>query len=103
MEQARENLSREVDIIRLVRSRRFVHKALKHLLDPVLRKELKSQSLHEKIEISEQAAKNEVSNERSHVYDMASDVSALPEVNDVEMVDQYEVTKEEPGRGISAL
>ena len=103
MEQARASLSKEVDIIKLVRSRRFVHKALKHLLDPVLRKELKSQSMHREIEVSEQAAQKEVSNERSHVYDMASDMSALPEVNDVEMVENFEDAKEEAGRGTTVL
>ena len=44
MEQSREALSKEVDIIRLIRSRRFVHLALKHILDPEVRKELKSRS-----------------------------------------------------------
>ena len=41
MEQARSALQKEVDVVRLIRSRRFVEIALKHLLDPVLRKELK--------------------------------------------------------------
>ena len=44
MEKARTALEKEMDIIKLVRSRRFVHKALKHLLDPILCKELKQLS-----------------------------------------------------------
>ena len=51
MEQARLTLAKEVDIIKLIRSRRFMHMALKHLLDPTLIKELKSQSLFKHIDI----------------------------------------------------
>ena len=38
MEESRKDLLKEADIIRLIRSRRFVHLALKHLLDPAVRK-----------------------------------------------------------------
>ena len=34
MEKARAALRKEVDIVRLIRSRRFFHMAFKHLLDP---------------------------------------------------------------------
>ena len=44
MEKSREALSKETDIIRLIRSQRFVHLALKHLLEPGVLKKLKSQS-----------------------------------------------------------
>ena len=48
MDSARTALEKEVDVIRLIKSRRFVHLALKHLLGPALRKELKQRSkLHE--------------------------------------------------------
>ena len=51
MELARTKLQKEIDIIKLVRSRRFVHLALKHLLDPTLHKELKSQSHFKTIDL----------------------------------------------------
>ena len=44
MENARASLEKEVEIMKMIQSKRFVHLALKHLLDPVLRKELKIQS-----------------------------------------------------------
>ena len=37
----------------MIRSRRFVHMALKQLLDPALRKELKMKSQFKEIEIEE--------------------------------------------------
>ena len=49
MEKARLALVKEVEIIKLIRSRRFVHMALKHLLDPALRKDFKSKSLFKEI------------------------------------------------------
>ena len=55
METARKALAKEVDIIRLIRSRRFVNKALKHLLDPGLHKDLKAQSQFEEIDIKQLA------------------------------------------------
>ena len=51
MEKFRDALSKEADIIRLIRSQRFVHLALKHLLDPGVRKKLKSQSQLKEIDI----------------------------------------------------
>ena len=36
-------MEEEVDIIRIIRSRRFIHMALKHLLDPKVHKELEKQ------------------------------------------------------------
>ena len=51
METARKALAKEVDIIRLIRSRRFVHLALKHLLDPPLRKEFKARSQAKEINL----------------------------------------------------
>ena len=55
METARKALAKEVDIIRLIRSRRFVNSALKHLLDPGLHKDLKAQSKFEEIDIKQLA------------------------------------------------
>ena len=51
MDKAREALEKEVDIIKMIRSRRFVNMALKHLLNPVHRKELKSRSKYQEIDI----------------------------------------------------
>ena len=50
MERAREALANEVDIIQLIRSRRFVHRALKQLLNPGLLRVLIEQSQFEEIE-----------------------------------------------------
>ena len=44
MENARASFEKEVEIMKMIRSKRFLHLALKHLLDPVLRKQLKTQS-----------------------------------------------------------
>ena len=38
MEEAITKLEQEVDVVKLVRSSRFVHLALKHLLDKTVRK-----------------------------------------------------------------
>ena len=37
MENARASLEKEVEMMKMIRSKRFVHLALKHLLNPVLR------------------------------------------------------------------
>ena len=44
MEKAVKALESEVGIIEMIRSRRFVHKALKHLLQPKIYDELKAES-----------------------------------------------------------
>ena len=44
MDKARKQLEREVDIVEIVRSRRYFHMALKHLLTPSVRKDLKTRS-----------------------------------------------------------
>ena len=41
---ARETLSNEIDIIRMLRTRRFYHLALEHLLDAPVRKQIELQS-----------------------------------------------------------
>ena len=53
MEKAHEALQKEVDIIKLIQSRRFMHMALKHLLDPTLHKEFKTRSQLQKIHLEE--------------------------------------------------
>ena len=90
MEKAREALEKEVDIVRLVRSRRFVHMALKHLLDPKTRKEMKVRCQLQAVEISpdsSSAAKlDKVSKERSCAYDTSGQLSANQEASSVEMM-----------------
>ena len=44
MEEARESLEKELDFIRIIQSRRYIHSALKHLLDTKVRKQLKQES-----------------------------------------------------------
>ena len=51
MDQARAALEKEVEIIKLIRSRRFIHMALKHLLDPHLRQKLKQKSQFREVTI----------------------------------------------------
>ena len=51
MDQARAALEKEVEIIKLIRSQRFIHMALKHLLDPPLRQKLKQKSQFREVSI----------------------------------------------------
>ena len=44
MEEARAALEKELDFTRMIRSRRYVHLALKNLLDTQVRKKLKLES-----------------------------------------------------------
>ena len=84
MEKAREALEQEADIIKLIKSRRFVHMALKYLLDPAIRIELKSRS-HLK-EIKTEQADSPLAHEgggvtenKSRAYDVSCDMSEAPE------------------------
>ena len=84
MEKSREALLKESDVIRLIRSRRFVDLALKHLLDPGVRKELKAQSQFTEIDIqtyssSPAEVKQDVDN-RVHPHDTSINASALSDV-----------------------
>ena len=56
MEKAYEALEKEVDIIRMIKSRRFVELALKKLLDKPLRKQLRIQSQLHEIDSQEEEA-----------------------------------------------
>ena len=51
LRKAREELEKEMNVIKLIRSRRFFHMALKHLLDPLIHKKLKEKSQYKEIEI----------------------------------------------------
>ena len=54
MEEAFRKLEKEIDVVKLIRSRRFVHMAIKHLLDNSVRKELKAKSHFKEIDIAQQ-------------------------------------------------
>ena len=66
--------------------------ALKHLLDPAIRVELKSRSQLKEI-MTEQAdlplahEGGGVTEKKSHVYDIPYDMSALPEDKNLEIID----------------
>ena len=81
MEKARAALQKELTFTKIIRSRRFVHMALKHLLDQSLRKKLKSQSQFQEINIekakSSQMDNKEGENDRSRTIDMTGDLSAV--------------------------
>ena len=44
MKNARLALEKEIDIVQMIRSRRFVHAAIKHIIEPEVLKELKLRS-----------------------------------------------------------
>ena len=56
MEKARTALRKEADIVKIIRSRRFIHMALKHLLNPRLYIELKARSKFKKLALDVQAS-----------------------------------------------
>ena len=75
-------MEKEVEIMKMIQSKRFVHLALKHLLDPVLLKELKTRSKIQEIilESSVTSIPNAPGNtpyERN--IDLSNDLSALPD------------------------
>ena len=53
MEKARDALKKEVDIVKIIRYRRFVYKALEHLLDADVIKVLKEKSRIKEINTEE--------------------------------------------------
>lgn len=59
MEKARVSLQKEVDIVEMVRLKRYVHLALKHLLDTQLRKDLKARSQFYEVLVNEKLFNNE--------------------------------------------
>ena len=83
MEKARGVLEKEVDIIKLIRSRRFVHMALKHILDPTLHKELKLLSRVQVINIEKEklsfAKDEDESKMRNSITDMSNDSYVIPD------------------------
>ena len=54
MEEARAALEKELDFTRIVRSRRYVHLALKNLLDTQVRKKLKLESQYRLVGLQSQ-------------------------------------------------
>ena len=55
MERAYATLKQEMDVIELIRARRFTYMALKHLLDPPKYQEIKARSLLAEIEIDKKS------------------------------------------------
>ena len=53
MEKSRTALENEMDLVKLIRSQRFIHMALKHLLEPVIHKKFQQESKLLEIEIEE--------------------------------------------------
>ena len=51
LDKARAALDKEMNVIKLIRSSRYFHLALKHLLDPQVRKELKKESQFREIDV----------------------------------------------------
>ena len=54
MEKARLELESEVDIVKIIRSRRYFHLALEQLLDVSIRKDLKKRSKYENLDLDEE-------------------------------------------------
>ena len=89
MERARAALEKEVDVIQMIRTRRFVLMALKHLLDPALHKELKSQS--QALELDTQRTglpvlEDKSVEKRSRNYDVTNNLSSISNQNPAEML-----------------
>ena len=51
MKNARLALEKEIDIVQMIRSRRFVHAAVKHIIEPEVLKELKLRGKFEEVTI----------------------------------------------------
>ena len=51
MIKARERISKQVDIIKMIQTSRFVELALKSLIEPQLRKDLKKRSKFEEVDL----------------------------------------------------
>ena len=58
MKKARLALMKDIEVIKSIRSRRFVHMAFKHLLGPALHKDFKSKSLFKEISSDEKITLN---------------------------------------------
>ena len=89
MERARAALEKEVDVIQMIRTRRFVLMALKHLLDPALHKEFKSQS--QALQLDTQRTGLPVQEDksvekRSRNYDVTNNLSSISNQNPAEML-----------------
>ena len=72
MKNARLALEKEIDIVQMIRSRRFVHAAIKHLIEPGVLKELKLKSKFKEVTIEKKPV--ELSRATAHDFGFA-DVS----------------------------
>ena len=59
MIKARERISKQVDIIKMIQTSRFVELALKSLIEPQLRKVLKKRSKFEEVDLKAKKAVTE--------------------------------------------
>ena len=73
LKKARASLIKEVDVLKLIRSRRFVHLALKHLLDPPLRKEFKARSRAKVVGIPQDLSSTDKKIEAKSLPDVTDD------------------------------
>ena len=80
---ARESLSKEADILTILRTHRFVLMALKHLLDPALRKELKTRSKCKQIDIQkmDRELKALARGEKIKLRDITGNLSVLSPID----------------------
>ena len=80
---AREALSKEADILNILRTHRFVLMALKHLLDPALRKELKTRSKCKEIDLQKTDRGLEIlaRGEKIKLRDITSNLSVLSPID----------------------
>ena len=96
MDKALAVLEKEVDIVKLIRSRRFMNIALKHLLGPTLHKELKARSKFHEIKFAQEelSSTNKDDKEykkRSLALDVSGNASAFHGADCVvEMIDHHE-------------
>ena len=76
-----------MNVIKLIRSRRFFHLALKHLLEPPIRKKLKKMSQYKEVKIEPPGKSILMGQElkaTSHIADQTNDLTAgtIHEVDD---------------------
>ena len=76
IEQARASLEKQVDILSMIKSRRYVHLALKHLIEPTVRKELKMRSQIQDVDSEKSASSLIISHSKAQklrVTDLSND------------------------------
>ena len=95
MDTARTALEKEMDVIELIRSLRFVHRALKHLLSPTLHKKLQEVSQQKQVCIAKEESSlpediEDKGKNRSQFYNIANETSTVLDVSHPEKVENYD-------------